>query len=379
MKSSAALLVVMLGFAGNHAWAQPGAASGAQPGSAFTNINRPIVSSGLFVTSADGQSRGSAVQTGERPGADMAGVVYISPCGVIGAASVDRPISAFATDIWLMSGNVQELSDQLASVQIGWRRLRRNGQEESSPEQSHTLNLRRGERHTLENIAVPAMGECEERNVSLDVVFASRQELWGIRPGGAGGGGGGSTGGGMGTRSGSGSGSGSGAGAGAGSGGGGGARYVVSPAMKGVGDPALERRTADIWLVRSTPGRADETRHVTSQVIAAPMKYSFPPLTMATGFGTLQVVVAGTVEVGVSPDGKPGFHFTATRNMVWSATTQPAKGSSEIVEGSTKTTVDVPGADEVLSFEMPPLRAPDGTVLPDRLSVRVRLTVSPRR
>lgn len=376
MRSSAALLAAVLGFAGNSAWAQPGAISGGQPGSAFTNINRPIVYSGLFVVSADGQSRGSAVQTGERPGADMAGVVYISPCGFIGASNPERPLSAFATDVWLMSGKVLELSDQQASVQIGWRRLRRSSQEESSPEQSLTLSLRRGERHTLENIAVPAMGDCDERNVSLEVVFASRQELWGANAAGSGGGGGRSS---ARAAAGSGSGSGSGSGAGAGSGGGAVVRGRVSVAMRGVGDPALERRTADLWLVRSTPGRADETRHVTSQVIATPMKYSFPPLTMATGFGTLQVVVAGTIEVGLSPGGKPGLHFTAARNMTWSAMTQPAKGSSEVVEGSTKTTVDLPGADEVLSFEMPPLRSPDGTVLPDRLSVRVRITTTPRQ
>jgi hypothetical protein len=33
------------------------------------------------------------------------------------------------------------------------------------------------------------------------------------------------------------------------------------------------------------------------------------------------------------------------------------------MQGSTKTTVALPGPDEVLSFEMPPLRASDGVTL----------------
>ena len=78
---------------------------------------------------------GSAVQTGESVGADMAGLVYIAPCSSMGASNPGRPVSAFATDVWLMSGKVLELTDQQASVQVGWRRIRSGGQEESSPEQ----------------------------------------------------------------------------------------------------------------------------------------------------------------------------------------------------------------------------------------------------
>ena len=378
MRWPVAILVAALVSTGAAARAQT-AARGSTP--TAESIQKPIVHSGLFVVSADGHGSGSAVQTGDREGGELSGILFISPCGVIGASNPERPVSAFATDIWLMSGRVLALNDQQVSVQIGWRRLRRNGQEESSPEQSVTLTLQRGERHTLENVAVPAMGACDARNVSLEVVFASRQELWGVRADAyaAAGGGRGSAAGGSGTGTGGGSGSGSGAGAGAGSGGGAVVRDRVSVAMKGVGDPALERRTADLWLVRTTPGRADETRHIASQVIAIPTKYAFAPLTIATAFGTLNVVVAGTVEVGLSPEGEPGFHFTATRNMTWSATAQPARETWAVAEGSTKTTVALPGPEEVLSFEMPPLRAPDGAVLPDRLSVRVRLSVSPRR
>ena len=376
MRLRASIVVVALACSQTALSAQTTTPRWAQP-SSLTDVTRPIVHSGLFVVSPDGHGSGSAVQTGDAEGADMSGVLYISPCGVIGAASPERPISAFATDIWLMSGNVQALSDQQVTLQIGWRRLRRNGQDDSSPEQSVALTLQRGERHTLESIAVPASGACEARNVSLDVVFASRQELWGIRADAyaAARGGGGSAGAGKGT----GRGSGSGAGAGAGSGGGAVGRGRASVAMRGVGDPAIEKLTADLWLVRSTPGRADETRHVTSQVIAVPLKYAFAPLAISTKAGTLNVVVAGTVEVGLSPEGEPRFHFTAARNMTWSATAQPATDTWAVAEGSTKTTVALPGSDEVLSFEMPPLRAPDGAVLADRLSVRVRVTASPGR
>lgn len=45
----------------------------------------------------------------------------------------------------------------------------------------------------------------------------------------------------------------------------------------------------------------------------------------------------------------------------------PRAGSSQIVER-------VPGPEEVLAFEMPPVALKGGRVLPDRFAVRVRVT-----
>ena len=352
MKMRIASLAGMVLIAASSTWAQ----------SVSVTFRDPIVHSGLFIMRPDGKHSGSAVQTGQKVGDDLGGTLYMSPCDGIGAARPGRQISAFATDVWQMSGKVLELNDQLASVQIGWKRLRRAGQDESSAEQVTTLTLKRGERFTIENVNAPASGSCDARSVQLDVVFASRQELSGIRAeqfvDAAGGGTGRAAAGGRGINM----------------GGGGGAVSVGT--QKTGGHPFLERLNAELWLVRSTPGRADETLHVTSQVMPIPSPFAFAPMTIQTSTGSLSIKVEGTIEAGLTSDGDRKFHFTARRTTTTLTSNRPARDDKPVVEGSTKTTVGMPGPEEVLSFEMPPLRTAEGVTLPDRLSIRVRLSSS---
>jgi len=337
-----------------------------------TPANQPIVHSGLFAIRADGKIGGSAVQTGEYVGDDLAGTLYLSPCAGAGASGPGRAVSAFATDVWLMSGKVLELTDQQASVQLGWRRTRRAGQDENPPEQSTTLTLKRGERHTLETISVPAAGSCDARTVQLDVVFGSRNELYGVTDADYAGGS---------ARAGGGRGSATGA-AGrptpvpgsqprADAGG-----AAISVGSGGGGThPGLQRLTADLWLVRSTPGAADQTLHVTSSLLPMPAAYAFGPLAIQTASGSVSVKVEGTIEAGLAPDGEQRLHFTASRSLTTVTSSRPARDGKAVIEGSTKTTLKMPRPDEVLSFEMPPLRTADGVTLPDRLSIRVRVTL----
>jgi hypothetical protein len=344
-----ALLTSVIALASTTATAQT---TGAPP-------DQPIIYSGIFNIGPDGRARGFAAQTGERAGADLAGILYTTPCSGMGASNPGRPLSAFATDAWLMSGTVLELIDQGASVQVGWRRVRRDGRQESTPEQSLTVTLKRGERYTLESVAFPASGSCEARNVSLDIVYASSRELTGMPA---------SVHGFAGSRGSA--GAGSHAAPGTGSGGGGGAHVLRQASSSG---------TADLWLVRSTPGRADETLHTVAQITPIPVTFAFAPLTIQSAGGTVSVKVEGTLETGRTSDGERRLHFTATRSVTALTTARPAPDSKPLVEGSTKTTVTFPGPDEVLSFDMPPLRAPDGSTPPDRLSIRLQITPSPKR
>jgi len=357
MKPRLALLTAVMALAPVSAWAQ-----------ATTRATKPIIYTGLFATMPDGSTNGFASQTGEYVGADLAGTLYLSPCNSMGAGNANREVSTFATDIWLMSGRVLELSDQYASLHVGWKRTRRNGQDETSPEQSLTLTLKRGERHNLETISVPAIGSCAARTASLDVVFASRQEVTGISDEAFARGGGRSSAGraGMGYVQGGTQGSGSGGGA-----------LVLG--ASGAASPGLERLTAELWLVRSTPGQPDETQHLASQLIPIPIAYAFPPVTIQTAAGPITIKVEGTLEAGLTPDGQRRFHFAASRTVSASTTSSPARDLKPVVEGSTKTTIAMPEGNEVLAFEMPPLRTPDGTTLPDRLSIRVRISASQLR
>jgi hypothetical protein len=365
MSSRAAFVafVALTAVATTTAAAQTAVASAQNP----TRASQPIVWSGLYSISADGKTKGSAVQTGEYVGADLGGSVYLSPCATMGAASGGHQVSAFATDVWVMSGKVLELTDQHASVQVGFRRTKRGGQDETSPEQSVTLTLARGERHRLETITVPAAGSCEQRTAALDVVFGSRAELYGITDDAYARGG---------SRSSATAGSGYLQGSKQRSGSVGGA---LALGASGVTSPAGERLTAELWLVRSTPGQPDETQHLASQLMPMPVAYSFPPVTIQTAAGPITIKVEGTIEAGLSPDGQRRFHFAAGRTVTASTSSRPARDVKPLVESSNKVTFAMPEGDEVLGFEMPPLRTPDGTTLPDRLSIRVRISRSPGR
>jgi hypothetical protein len=323
-----------------------------------SGANEPSVYVGLFNINADGRSGGSATQTGQRGGADLSGTVYLAPCGSIGAADPGYPVSASATEVWRLVGTVLDLTADEATVHIRWQRLRRDGREETAVPQSVTVTLRRGERSSLEKITVPAAGSCEARSASLDVAFATRQELYarsgispsesptGARP----------------TR-------------------------VFSDSRGGTnslsigrpGQPVPSTVSGDLWLVRTVPGRTDETLHITSPIIEVPRPFAFPSVTIETPTGTLTVKVDGTVELGVTPEGDRRFHFAAKRTVTFALTTRPGLAAAPVVEGSTKMTVPIPEPHEVLEFEMPPLRIPGGISLPDRLSIRVRLRPSPMK
>jgi hypothetical protein len=320
-----------------------------------TQFEIPQVRVGLFSLNAEGRISGSAMNTADRVGGDLAGTVYISPCSGVGGASPDRAISAFATDVWRVTGTVLDLTPDQASVQIGWQRLRRDGQDEQSSPQQATLTLKRGERTTLETLSIPARGTCGARNISFDATFVSMREMF---PGVVMGGGRGSS---ARTRSSSSQGTGGGA--------------IVGP-IKKEGEARWSPGTvnADLWLVRTSPGRPDETLHVRSQVIPAPLPFEFAPLTIQTASGVFTVKVQGTIESGSTSTGEAQLYFSANRATSFAPSNRAARDMAPTVEGSTKTAVPMPSPDDVLSFELPPLRAPGGATVPDTLSVRVKLT-----
>jgi hypothetical protein len=330
------------------------ASASAQTGARY--MNDPVVHAGVLIMGPNGRSgSGAAVQTGDRVGADLGGTVYLAPCSTVGAADRGHAISAAATDVWQLSGRVLELGAEQASIQVGWQRIRRNGQDDASSPQSLTFTLQRGERKTLESITVPATGSCAERSASLDVAFVSRRELF--------------------------SPAGSGSSASDAIGNDGQLRSVVAELRGGVmgaraaDQPAPASVTAELWLVRSTPGRADETLHLASSVSPIPRPFAFTPITIQTASGALTIKVEGTIETGQSPEGERRFYFSANRTVTFAPVNGPPRDSAvRTVESSLKTTVTMPGPEEVLSFELPPLKIPGGAAVPDQLSIRVRLT-----
>jgi hypothetical protein len=133
---------------------------------------------------------------------------------------------------------------------------------------------------------------------------------------------------------------------------------------------------ATLWLVQTAPGRPDNTQQLTVQLTGMPRPFSFMPVTFHLPTGTLSMTVQGTVETGLTPDGVPHFYFTANRTVGFAPSGRPARDNAPGTGGSVKTAVAMPGPDEVLSFELPPLQG-EGASLPDRFSIRVRVTQQP--
>jgi len=330
------------------AWAQSARSGGGKSQSPTAlNIGAPVVYVGLFSVRQGGGS-GHAALTSERAGDAISGTLSISPCGGGAAGDSKYGVSVFASDIWRITGKVLEMNDQEAVIQMDVLRVRRNGQDETASPESMTMTLKRGERKTIETLTFPAAGSCEPSTSAFGAMLATRPEMSGVSP----------------------------------------ASYargsVASPPgtvvvgrMYKDGQPVPTTpvfHDADLWLVRTTPGRPDETLHIATTVMPLPKPFEFAPITIQSSSGTLSVKVEGTIESGRATDGEPRLHFTARRAVTALTTSRPVGQSTAAVEGSTKTTIAVPGPLEVLSFEMPPLRTADGVTLPDRLSIRLRVT-----
>lgn len=321
-------------------------------------MEEPMVHFSLVDRRVEGSTGGSAGQTAEKPGAYETGMVHMLPCQGLGAARSGQPIPSAASDVWQISTRVLALGNDEATAQVTWQAVRRHGQEVQSAAQSTTLTLERGQRVTLEEIVVPAQGACAERAVALDVLFASRRELMNearerAQRGQSAGG----------TTSAS-------------------STRVFEANEGGVktmrvaaaDDPAPTTLHADVWLVRTGAGSPVETLHTTTPVLSLPLRFAFAPMTIDVPSGTVTLQIDGTVEVGQTADGEERFFFSAGRRVGFVSRQQPARDNAPVSENSTRTAVPVPGPDDVLSFDLPPVRLPGGGTLPDRFSIRVRLT-----
>ena len=129
----------------------------------------------------------------------------------------------------------------------------------------------------------------------------------------------------------------------------------------------------NLWLVRQSPGKPDESQHQVLRVGRDEVAFAFPPADAATPKGQVSVQVTGSVAVTTGANG-PQLVFTTNRRVASArANESPRDGGTQ---GQSRTMIKLPAPEEVLSFEMPPL---PGTALgsaADQFSVR--LTITPR-
>jgi hypothetical protein len=132
----------------------------------------------------------------------------------------------------------------------------------------------------------------------------------------------------------------------------------------------------ELWLVHQPATGAERVVHVKPSFKGDWFQFTFLPLRIDTPRGTLHVEVGGALTVTTGTSGDRQLTFSTKRSVVFQ---QAGAEGNDVrkaeASGGGETKMPMPGPTEVLSFEMPPLQIPTGgPPLPDRLSVRVRLT-----
>jgi hypothetical protein len=327
--------------------------------------DEPVVQVGVFSYLADGTVQGSAYDT--EP--SLSSVVYVSDSFCrMGAGKSPPP--AGAADAWRFSGRVLSRTAEEAVVQLDWQRILDNGRSTSTPTESVQLTLKAGDQVLLDSLLPRTQPSCSIASVGFEARYRARfsefpkfKELMesnkaraGTARGVGGGGGGGGVGAGAGRTS-------RGTGRAAGPGTGGGVRLV----------PGARMLRVDLWLVHSVPGREDEVLH---QELRAPFEgaaFAFAPVAIDGPGGSASVQVTGSFAV-------PTNSQTGNQQLVFITSRRVTRGDDQPrdpadVAGSSRIIKAMPGPDDVLSFEMPPMRSINGRpAAQDRFSVRVRIT-----
>ena len=313
---------------------------------------------GVFAYRADGSTMASAT-TGGVLGPFEGNVFSSSPCSV-GSGSKEPPPSA--RNAWRVTGQVIDISSDSAVVQVDWQRSKQSGDATASPTGSERLTLQNGTAVILDSVWADANGSCDIVRISLEARLAPRAVGRGggvgsgPRPGSGAGGAGATVG----------SGNGSGSGAGAGSGG---SARVMAASSDSIYD-------IELWLVHQPATGDERVVHAKPRFKGDWFQFTFLPLRIDTPRGTLNVEVGGALTVTTGTAGDRQLTFSTKRSVVFRQ--YGAEGNDvrkAEASGGGETKMPMPGPTEVLSFEMPPLQIPTGgPPLPDRLSVRVRLT-----
>ena len=331
----------------------------------------PVLQIGVFSYTADNRVQGSAYTTS----LSQESFQYVAGCGI---GTGNRPVPDAATDAWRISGSVQSLSADEAVVQLDWQRIRANGIAVSSPGGSVQLTLHPGDRVPLDSANRDAAAGCSARVVGFEARFGPRPFTM---VGGTVRGGGGSR-------------VGVGAGQGVGLSGSGGAvrvetgvgstntddaitttRAVHAPKPAIPGNDQVREYNADLWLVRTDKAHPEKPDFNLQGLILPKVhgiaEFAFSPFTIDTSAGPLNVQITGSVRV--TTELGPQLIFTTTRTVRYSSVAAGRDAASS-ASGSSSTTNPLPGPDEVLSFELPPIRVPNSTAtIPDQYSVRVRI------
>jgi len=302
---------------------------------------------GLFGYRPDGTVSAHAVQT------QLArrSFVWVSDSGC-GVGAGPNPSQFRPSYAWTFSGKVLDLTAETAVIRLDWQRVIDRGQPVSGPEGSLQLTLNAGDRVLVDSV-VPhtTSGPCWvnvgfEARYRADPEFLANVQVTGTSQQGIQRRGEADI-----------------------------ARTHNGPRSSGSSrsvrstDPAATNASVTtsiydvhLWLVRSAPGRPEESQYRHMRVASVRSPFVFAPLTVETAHGPLSVTVGGSLEARA---GTGGEHLALVlhRNV--------PQGDGKRVHSESLLKM-LPKPDEVASVDMPPLRVGD-QLFPDRLSLRVRI------
>jgi len=321
----------------------------------------PVLQVGVFSYGPDGGPQAAAYATS----LDGESFQYAAGCEIGGG---NRPVPDRATDAWRVSGAVERITNEEAVVRIDWQRVRAGGVTVTAPGGSTELTLHSGDRVPLDSVTPEPAAGCGGRTIGFEARFAPRPN-WMIGPNGP-----------LTEspavtimRSGGGRASGAGAGVGTGAGTGSAGAMAIGGSGRSVSSKAL---TAEVFLVRTDKTRPDKPdfnmQGLILQIAGGVTDFSFSPFAVDTQAGPMSVQISGTVKT-TAGDGPAELVFTTMRTIQYPVSNSNREATGTVTGRST-TRNPMPGPDDVLSFELPPIRVPNSSAtLPDQYSVRVRI------
>ena len=309
------------------------AASGAASAQPSTDA-QPTVEIGLFGYNVEGTSTSAAWDN--EP--SLSSTVYANGtlCRV-GAG--DRTPPPDAAHAWKFSGSIVSKTADEVVLQLRWQRLLDRGQAVAGPVHDVQLTLRKGERVALDSV-IPESSACSSATAAFEVRYGPR--LWGkttiVRPG---------------------------------------AGADRRPSESASGGAAASGKVAagprspvsltqvDLWLVHQVPGQPEAVFHQVVRPQQNQAEFAFAPVTITTPSGQANVHVTGSLRVSPSRQ----LIFFTNRRVSYPGQADSATNTS----GAGKIVRDIPSTEEVISFNMPPIRtAGTPAALPDQFSIRFR-------
>jgi len=103
-------------------------------------------------------------------------------------------------------------------------------------------------------------------------------------------------------------------------------------------------------------------------------QFAFVPVSIQTPRGAVSLQVTGLFRVTTDDSGAQQLVFITTRSVRFAPAADANRATPAATTGTSTTTHPMPGPDDVLSFEMPPIRvANGGPAVSDQFAVRVRI------